>query len=88
MAQITIVAPASWQPTVAGALAALGAYFLTLGGYWLIAGQVLNIGGLFILGLTSKQANVTGGTRVQPSTPEAAAALASVAAPNAPTVQP
>ena len=42
----------SWKTTLAGALAALGAYLQTLpGGYYSIAGQILAVGGLFLMGL-------------------------------------
>ena len=75
MAAITInVTAKSWKTTLAGALAALGAYFVTLDGYWLIAGQVLTVGGLFLMGLVSKDSNVTGGTVPQATPPEVEAA--------------
>lgn len=77
MAQITVSVPsaASWKTTLAGSLAALGAYFQTLTGYYVIVGQILAVGGLFLMGLVSKDSNVTGGTIVQDSSVEAKAAV-------------
>jgi hypothetical protein len=77
MATVTVSIPSakSWKTTLAGALAALGAYFSTLDGYYTIAGQILTVGGLFLMGLVSKDSNVTGGTVVQDSSAAAKAAV-------------
>lgn len=73
MAEITISVPSSksWKTTLAGALSALGAYFITLDGYYQIVGQVLVIAGPVLMGLFAKDSNVTGGTVSQPGIPVA-----------------
>ena len=83
MSQITVNIPASksWKTTLAGALAALGAYFVTLDGYYIIAGQILTVGGLFLMGLVSKDSNVSGGTVSQDSSAEVKAAVTATPTP-------
>lgn len=78
MAEITLTVPSgtkSWKTTLAGAITALGAYLVTLEGWEKMAGQVLMVVGPILFGLFSKDANVTGGSVVQESTPEAKAAI-------------
>ena len=76
MATLTVTVPSakSWKTTLAGALAALGAYLVTLDGYYAVAGQVLLVGGLFLGGLVQKDSNVTGGTVPQATPPAVEAA--------------
>jgi hypothetical protein len=77
MATVTVNLPTakSWKTTLAGALMALGAYFQTLEGVYLIVGQVLVIGAPILMGLFAKDSNVTGGSVVQPSTEAAKEAI-------------
>jgi hypothetical protein len=52
----------NWQTTLAGAIAALGAYLTTLADPYHTIGVILSALGLAGLGLAAKQHNVTGGT--------------------------
>jgi drug/metabolite transporter (DMT)-like permease len=61
---VTIPTSKSWKTTLAGALAALGAYLVTQDGVYKIVGQALVIGAPFLLGLFAKDSNVTGGSVV------------------------
>ena len=63
MSQITLTVPGAvnWKTTLFGALAALGAYFLTLQSpTFQLAGQVLTVGGPLLMGVFAKDASVTG----------------------------
>lgn len=61
----------NWMPTVAGLLAAIGQGFLVSGEPVLhLPGIVLSVIGIAALGVVSKQFNVHGGTKVQPTPPE------------------
>jgi drug/metabolite transporter (DMT)-like permease len=56
----------SWKTTLAGAISALGAYFVNLDDPIMkIVGQVLVVLGPVLMGLFAKDSNVTGGTKVQ-----------------------
>jgi hypothetical protein len=70
MATVTLAVPsgfASWKTTLFGALTALGVYLQSQPGTFGIIGQVLSILGPVLLGVFCKDANVTGGTVVDPS---------------------
>lgn len=67
MATVTLAAPAgigSWKTTLFGAITALGVYLASQPGIYATIGQVLTIAGPVLLGIFSKDANVTGGTAV------------------------
>ena len=51
----------NWKTTVAGLLAAVG-QILSIFGVPVEVGSAVSVIGLFILGLVSKDSNVTGGT--------------------------
>ena len=72
----------SWKTTVAGAVAALGAYFVNLDDPIMqLIGQVLVVVGPVLMGMFAKDVNVTGGSVVQPSTPEVKASITTTPAP-------
>lgn len=50
----------SWKTTVAGAVAALGAYFSSMPDTWAhVAGQIMTAAGTFLIGLFARDNNVT-----------------------------
>lgn len=53
----------NWKTTVGGLLAAIGSYLVnSQTGVLNVVGQVAQAVGLFLLGATAKDSNVTGGT--------------------------
>lgn len=71
----------SWMTTTSACISAAASFilFAQFGGYYTFPKLVFafamfcSIGGMAFLGITAKDAGVTGGTRGQPSTPEALA---------------
>ena len=78
---VAVSIPTSWKTTLFGALIAAGAgMVLSTDPTVQLIGKILTIVGPVLFGLFAKDSNVTGGTVVQPSSPEAAASVAAAAA--------
>lgn len=68
MSEVTIKVPTgtkSWKTTLFGAVTALGMYLAQQEGLYAVVGQILVVVGPVLMGLFSKDANVTGGSVVE-----------------------